>query len=283
VPFSAQVLNVLIASPGDTVEFRDAIERALHSWNRDRATAIKLVLMPRRWEFDAVPEFGVDAQSVINKQLVDEADIVIGIFYSRLGLATARGASGTAEEIDRAHKAGKSVHVYFAEMPYPPNVDLAQLGALREFKQTLDERGLTGSFKSMDDLVARVRSAVEKSAENWIQPESEHSQGQADLRASFETRLPVGRSKTRLSYITLTNVGDATARNIWIDIRPTRASQAFPVINRREQPDLNSGEKYEYHVIVAGLLGGWVETFELQMSWNQDGKPFQKTQLMDIS
>jgi hypothetical protein len=32
----AHVLKILIASPGDTVEERDAVERALYGWNGDR-------------------------------------------------------------------------------------------------------------------------------------------------------------------------------------------------------------------------------------------------------
>ena len=41
---------------------------------------------------------GHDAQSVINTQLVDQADILFGVFYARLGMKTQRWISGTAEE-----------------------------------------------------------------------------------------------------------------------------------------------------------------------------------------
>ena len=40
-------------------------------------------------------------QGVINEQLVDDADIVLALFDSRLGQATAAAVSGTAEEITR--------------------------------------------------------------------------------------------------------------------------------------------------------------------------------------
>jgi hypothetical protein len=77
---------VLIASPGDTTPDRDQVEQAIASWNRDRAVASRVVLLPLRWEVDATSEFGgLDGQQVINKQLVEQADIVIGLFHGRLG------------------------------------------------------------------------------------------------------------------------------------------------------------------------------------------------------
>ena len=94
--FDAHVLKVLVASPGDTTQERDAIERALHGWNGDRAEREGIILLPRRWETNAVPRLGGSAQTVIN-ELVDSADIVLAVFDSRLGMATAEAVSGPAE------------------------------------------------------------------------------------------------------------------------------------------------------------------------------------------
>src|SRR5690606_15199984 len=97
---------------------RDSVEQSLHAWNTDRAEAASVILLPRRWESGVVPELtGEDGQSVINHQLVDGADIIVGVFSQTLGSATPRAASGTAEELQRARDAGKPVHVYFSEMP----------------------------------------------------------------------------------------------------------------------------------------------------------------------
>ena len=64
-------------------------------------------------------ELGGDPQSIINRQLVDEADIVIELFHCRLGRPTSPSASGTVEEIDRSVERGAKVHVFFSEMPIP--------------------------------------------------------------------------------------------------------------------------------------------------------------------
>jgi hypothetical protein len=130
--FDAHVLKVLIASPGDTTEERDAVTRSLHGWNAARAEREQVILLPTRWETDAVPRLGASGQGVINEQLVDKADIVIALFDTRLGMATEAAVSGTAEEIERAHAAGKPVHVYFSDEPIPRGADLRQVEALEK-------------------------------------------------------------------------------------------------------------------------------------------------------
>ncbi len=146
VAFEARVLTVLIASPGDTAEARDVVERTITSWNRDRSRSERAVLVPLRWETDAVPAMGDDGQAVINRQLVDDVDIVVALFHSRLGLPTARAASGTVEEIDRAVARGIPVHVYFAEMPHPYGVDWDEVKRLTDFRSSLQERGFLESM-----------------------------------------------------------------------------------------------------------------------------------------
>jgi hypothetical protein len=51
VAFAATVYNVL----SDTMPSRDAIEPALLSWDRDRSESSSAIMLPRRWETDAVP------------------------------------------------------------------------------------------------------------------------------------------------------------------------------------------------------------------------------------
>src|SRR5689334_7659679 len=159
--FVAHVLNVFIASPGDTSEFRDAVEAALHRWNGMRSANAGVVLLPRRWEVDGVPLMGGDGQSQLNSQLVDKADIVIGIFHTRLGKETRRGRSGTAEEIERTHAAGKPVHIYRSTAPMPSDVDTKQIEDLRAFLGEMQKEGLTGSFATSEDLQNQVHAAIE--------------------------------------------------------------------------------------------------------------------------
>jgi hypothetical protein len=247
MPFASNVVRVLIASPGDTARARDVIERSCHSWNGDRAAAAQTVLLPRRWETDAVPLLGLDGQGVINAQLVDEADIVFGVFYSRVGQPTARGASGTVEEIERSLDAGKLVHVYFSEQDLPANVDLDQVAALRALKIRLEHEGLYGTFNSEDDLRTKVRSAIEHDLVKLglgapvVGSPSPAARprvvGEMTSEREFTGTNNRGKAqyRTRTRFI-LKNIGQAPARNVQI----TRDSEDGPFILEldREIPHL---------------------------------------------
>src|ERR1017187_10725814 len=128
--------EVLIASPGDAIDERDVVDEVIRDWNSShKATGI--FLQSLRWELDAVPELGDRAQSIINKQLVDNADFVIALFSARLGTPTGVAVSGTAEEIERLRSVGKHVMVYFSNAPVPRAHDPEQLKLLNEYKRGL--------------------------------------------------------------------------------------------------------------------------------------------------
>jgi hypothetical protein len=60
------------------------------------------------------------SSKIINRQLLDEADIVVGIFGTRVGTRTEKYVSGTVEEIKRHVAAGKTAKVYFSDIPVSP-------------------------------------------------------------------------------------------------------------------------------------------------------------------
>lgn len=160
--FSANVLKVMISSPGDTSDEVAAVKDALHGWNGSRAENAQTVLLPRFWKSDAVPQLDANGgQSVINAQLVDDADIVIALFDSRLGQATDSAVSGTAEEIERAASSGKPVHVWFSDEPVDRKADLKELARLQKFRKELEDKGLLGVYADLNDLAYKVREAIE--------------------------------------------------------------------------------------------------------------------------
>ncbi|WP_150119384.1 DUF4062 domain-containing protein [Enteractinococcus helveticum] len=227
--FNANVLQVLIASPGDTIEERNAVERALHGWNASRAEREQVVLLPRRWETDAVPVMGSSGQETINAQLVDKCDIVIALFDARLGQATKNAVSGTAEEIERAAASGKPVHVWFSDAPVSrDHLEGAQVVA--EFRQTLEAEGLLGSYASAEDLAYQVRNAVEADLERLelAAPTGRIlSQGGAEPVASYHYRteqVPDSKGKLRTRQrghrIIVTNKGDAPAEDFTLTLEP---------------------------------------------------------------
>jgi len=156
--YHAKVLEVLVASPSDTQEQRSAIHDAIVRWNETESRHLGVVLLPVMWETHTYPDLSAPAQPVINKQVVDRADIVVATFWTTLGSQTAEAESGTAEEIDRARKAGKPVLLYFCDMPVAPlDNDTTALEELRAYKERIKTDGLFSSYSSIDELREKVR------------------------------------------------------------------------------------------------------------------------------
>ncbi len=286
--YVAHVLNVFIASPGDTSEYRDAVEAALHRWNGMRSANASVVLLPRRWEVDGVPLMGGDGQSQLNSQLVDKADIVIGIFHTRLGKETPRGKSGTAEEIERTHAAGKPVHVYRSTAPLPMDVDTKQIEELRAFLEEMQKDGLTGSFATAEDLQNQVHAAIELDVTTLglgapVAPRAgtPHASLRAEWKIERSTRSDSkGRLKNHSRHsLVLTNEGDATALQVRLEMSPLSDGHA-PQLHGDVTPDLRPGDDFTYPALMyAGVAGAMT----LTMTWEEeDGETYSAVQSVSL-
>jgi hypothetical protein len=151
--FRSQAFRVLIASPSDLPDARQAATDAINDWNALNAGAEETVLLPVRWETHAMPESGVRAQDAINHQLVAESDIVLGLFWTKIGTDTGVAISGTVEEIDQFVASGRPALLYFSNQPIAPaKIDTAQLAQLRDFKRETYEKALVWQFSTPDEL-----------------------------------------------------------------------------------------------------------------------------------
>src|SRR5882757_9787465 len=101
----------------------------------------------------AMPETGVRPQDAINRQLVAECDLLLGMFWTKLGTSTGVAESGTVEEIDQFVAADKPALLYFSRRPIDPEkIDLRQHRKLRGFKAATCKKALIGSFSGSEDL-----------------------------------------------------------------------------------------------------------------------------------
>src|ERR1039457_1435701 len=151
--FKSETYRVLIASPSDLTEERQVATEAVSEWNAQHAVAESVVLLPVKWETHATPQSGVRPQEAINRQLVRECDILVGMFWTKIGTSTGVAESGTVEEIDQFVAAGKPALLYFSSRPIDPNkIDLKQHKRLRAFQDATYKKALTGRFSSIDEL-----------------------------------------------------------------------------------------------------------------------------------
>lgn len=160
--YQATVIPVMIASPGDVHEYRCVVRDVLHEWNYINSVASNTVLMPVGWETHSSPELGAEPQELINDRVLEECDLLIGIFWTRLGTPTSAAASGTVEEIQRHVKSGKPAMVYFSSAPAAPDtVDPAQYAALKEFREWCKSQGLIEFFDHGLDLQTKLRRQLQ--------------------------------------------------------------------------------------------------------------------------
>jgi len=148
--YDAKVIEVMIASPGDVKSERLAVREIIAEWNVLHSREREVVLLPLGWDTHSAPELGGRPQQFINDRLLKHADLVVGIFWTRLGTPTGKASSGTVEEVQEHHAAGKPVMLYFSEEPVAlSSVDPQQYSNLQNFKAWALKEGLVESY---DDL-----------------------------------------------------------------------------------------------------------------------------------
>jgi hypothetical protein len=139
----------MIASPSDVPEERRIAREAILEWNSINSRDRGIVLMPIGWESHSSPDTGDRPQALINGQILKHADLLIAIFWTRLGTSTGVAPSGTVEEIEEHIKAGKPAMIYFSSAPVVlDSVDQEQSASLKVFKKSLQDRGLYEQFGS---------------------------------------------------------------------------------------------------------------------------------------
>ncbi len=173
--YDARVFRILVASPSDVAQEREILARAIQEWNDLNSLEKRVVLLPLLWETHSSPEMGDRPQAIINRQLVDSCDMLVGAFWTKLGTPTGKAASGTIEEIERVGNAGKLVMLYFSKVKVQiDSVDLVQYQKLKEFKQRTYPKGLVESYSSLlefkdkfsKQLAMKARELVSRDAES---------------------------------------------------------------------------------------------------------------------
>ena len=155
--YSADVYKVMIASPSDVSAERSIVREVLSEWNVVNSDARRQVLLPIGWETHSVPEMGDRPQALINKQILHDCDLLVGVFWTRIGTATGEYASGTVEEIEEHIKTGRPTMLYFSSAPVlPDSVDSDQYRRLKEFKLSCQSRGLYEPYGDIQDFRTKL-------------------------------------------------------------------------------------------------------------------------------
>ncbi|WES95742.1 hypothetical protein P2W68_12825 [Chryseobacterium arthrosphaerae] len=160
--YESIVYRILIASPSDVEEEREVAARIIQEWNDLNSFNKKIVLLPIRWETHTSPSYGLRPQEIINNQIVNECDLLIGFFWTKIGSPTGEDISGTIEEIKRVSSEGKPVMLYFSKRGKDPSlIEIEQLTKLNEFKKDIYKVALVENFNSIVDFRDKLSRHLE--------------------------------------------------------------------------------------------------------------------------
>lgn len=149
----ATVIDVMIASPSDVPKERLIIRDVIAEWNAIHAKDRKTVLMAIGWETHSSPDMGDRPQAIINGQLLKDADLLVAVFWTRIGSPTGVARSGTVEEIEEHIMAGKPAMIYFSLAPVRlDSVDDNQYAAVKAFRESLRPKGLVEEYEYLSQF-----------------------------------------------------------------------------------------------------------------------------------
>lgn len=183
----------MVASPSDVPQERIIARDVIAEWNAIHAKDRKTVLMPVGWETHATPDMGDRAQAIINRQLLKDADLLVAIFWTRIGTPTGVAESGTVEEIEKHIGTGKPAMIYFSSAPVrPDSIDEKQYSALKDFRESLRQRGLLEQYESLSDFRSKfARQLAQKIIERFpTAPEPAVDNSAIDSRDTRSVSIP---------------------------------------------------------------------------------------------
>lgn len=184
--FQANCFNVMIVSPSDVQEERNIIKESLYRWNELNSRFHKIVFSVLGYDINACPDSGKTAQEILNHQLLEQADIVIAVFWTKLGSPTSEYSSGSVEEISKHMAAGKKALIYFSNQSIDPrNLNTEQYAKLKEYKAKIQGSVFYNEFSSKEEFYQLIQNHLQILANEIINSFSFNFETITDRKPAF--------------------------------------------------------------------------------------------------
>ncbi|WP_185286316.1 hypothetical protein [Chryseobacterium indologenes] len=218
---TVNILRIFLASPGDVKAEREmifALKDDLDEFiGKDNDLKFEII----NWEKNTYPGKGNDAQDVINRQINDEYDIFLGIFWQRFGTPTNRFESGTLEEYERAKKKyekdPENTHIlmYFKTQEVDAyNLDLEQFKKVKEFKKRISSED--GVYYMMFEKTEDLKKILRLNLANLIR--DKFTQEKKILQAeSFDNKKNIIQNYDKYDLLAK-KIDDGDYNNLDIDL-----------------------------------------------------------------
>jgi hypothetical protein len=253
MPFSATAYRLLISAPGDVTKADiRTVSEAIGRWNASYGQEFGAIVVPIHWGANSAAEHGGRPQASLNAQLVESADIVVALFWHRLGSETGAAESGTVEEIQEAGERGAYVAILHCARDYPQGeVDVGQLERLEAFFERMRPNSLMLNYGDDQALAQHIEAIINRAisqsgtraeaaagapreaggAQVWPRVESSET-----MRADARGRI----ANKREWKLVLANTGNEAARNVAyrLELEGEGSEDELPL-------DMNDGQKLE--------------------------------------
>lgn len=152
----------MIGSPSDIQEEVTTAINVINRWNYINSRSTNIALIPLHWSFSSYPTSSAPPQKSINKQLVEQSDLMIAIFGTKIGTPTDTEISGTVEEIKEHIKAGNDVMLFFKLSSEDiTSIEPQQLQKIKDFKASIKDNVLWCDFTNNDDFKQKLYDKIQ--------------------------------------------------------------------------------------------------------------------------
>lgn len=155
--------DLLISCPGDVEECVNLIKEKVDNFNRSYGRNNSILVQTRYWKEDSFPESGGKPQDLLNKQIVDDSDFAVVIFWTRFGTPTENYGSGVEEEVEKMLNSNKQVFLYFLDKPTPPSCfDIESYSKIQKFRECYKDSGIYKIVNSEKNFADSFREDLER-------------------------------------------------------------------------------------------------------------------------
>ena len=214
-----RIVKILVASPGDVAEERKMAVEVILDWNARHPNS-RIRLEAVLWERYAAPENrgdGKGPQEPINRQLVDECDFAIGIFWTRIGTPTKNAPGGAVEEVQRILASQKPVMLYFSNVAYRRNeIDLDQIAKLDAFRTAMRVDGLVWEYEERHEFEHQFTRHLDFHVFHWF-PDGLADSGEEPRRDLKELFSYQATLKADLGSITMLGLPGVESSRVNLD------------------------------------------------------------------
>lgn len=199
MPIDATVYRVLIATPGDVKERgdREAVREAIMDWNAAGPMGDRVFLEPVMYETHVAKDLGKPPQQIINEQILDDVDLAVGLFWTRVGTTTENAEGGAVEEIKTVAQ-DRPVILGFSQAPVERDqLDPQQFSQVKELEAEFKDEGLYFSYREQNELKNILRQELTNTMDRLVGGGFQTKEKRAENQSEYD--VDVDHERLQLS------------------------------------------------------------------------------------